>query len=173
MYADGHHDIQKQLALSGEPILDDLKGAYKLKEPIPVLEYQDLALQIRDYKEAYADYWDSTAGTDGKVVDAVLMPAAPHAAVIPGKWVHLAYTEVINVLDYTSLVIPVTHANKEIDIRPPYGNISSRFTDDREAYHGAPVGIQIVGRLWEEEKIIEIGKYVEMLLNDGNSLNDL
>jgi hypothetical protein len=32
----------------------------------------------------------------------------------------IAYTEVINVLDYTSLVIPVTHANKKIDIRPPY-----------------------------------------------------
>lgn len=89
MYADGHHDIQKQLALSGEPLLDDLKEAYKLKAPISLLEYQDLALQIRDYREAYADYWDSTVGADGKMVDAVLMPAAPHAAVIPGKWVHL------------------------------------------------------------------------------------
>jgi amidase len=88
MYADGHHDIHKQLSLSNEPILDDLKEAYKLREPMSVLEYQDLALQIRGYKEAYADYWDST-GTDGKMVDAVLMPVAPHAAVIPGKWVHL------------------------------------------------------------------------------------
>ncbi|KAM3084456.1 hypothetical protein ACMFMF_001812 [Clarireedia jacksonii] len=89
MYADGHHDIQKNLALSGEPILDALKEAYKLKEPISVLEYQDLALQIRNFREAYADYWDSTAGTDGKTVDAILMPTAPHAGIIPGKWIHL------------------------------------------------------------------------------------
>ena len=62
------------------------------------------------------------------------MPVAPHAAVIPGKYMHYgthyrinltavqrltlfaAYTEVINLLDYTSVCIPVTHADKDIDV---------------------------------------------------------
>lgn len=89
----------------------------------------------------------------GVVVDAVLMPVAPHAAVIPGKYYHTgmalyplifviwdfpsistayvpfyphgkqltqrawrtAYTEAINLMDYSAAVIPVTTANKEID----------------------------------------------------------
>src|SRR5947207_1824532 len=85
----------------------------------------------------------------GVVVDAVLMPVAPHAAVIPGKYYHTgmapcplifviwyspsvstayvplclhgkqltrrswqtAYTEAINLMDYSTAVIPVTTAN--------------------------------------------------------------
>lgn len=68
----------------------------------------------KDYRASYAAYWDSTkerTGTGGKStpdtphtylvqtadlsallsgssVDAVIMPVAPHAAVIPGKWQH-------------------------------------------------------------------------------------
>ena len=69
------------------------------------------------------------------------MPVAPHAAVIPGKYYHIsehalalqlrmiyatkyrltpieriAYTESINLLDYSAAVIPVTRADKSVDI---------------------------------------------------------
>ncbi|KAI1362113.1 hypothetical protein F5Y08DRAFT_312965 [Xylaria arbuscula] len=44
------------------------------------------------------------------------MPVAPHAAVIPGKYYHVAYTEVINLLNYSAVVIPVTKADKQIDV---------------------------------------------------------
>ena len=37
-------------------------------------------------------------------------------------------------------------------------------TDDPDVYHGAPVGIQIVGRKYEEEKIWAIAKIVERIL---------
>lgn len=67
------------------------------------------------------------------------MPVAPHAAVIPGRYYHIgkrnyqkkeesptfepsadrtrliAYTEAINLLDYSAVVIPVTRADKYID----------------------------------------------------------
>lgn len=89
MNADGSHDIQKQLSLSGEPLIDDLQGFYTLKSPMSLLEYQARALQLRNYRQEYSDYWNSTGDKDGNTVDAVLMPAAPHAAVVPGKWVHL------------------------------------------------------------------------------------
>lgn len=69
------------------------------------------------------------------------MPVAPHAAVIPGKFYHTgkalpsltfnykhlntslssrcdhkAYTEAINLLNYSAVVIPVTKANKHLDL---------------------------------------------------------
>lgn len=68
------------------------------------------------------------------------MPVAPHAAVIPGKYYHIsehplalqlritsavkhrltpigrvAYSESINLLDYSAAVIPVTRADKSVD----------------------------------------------------------
>ena len=65
-----------------------------------LLEYQDLTLQGLEYEAKYSDYWNSTADDDGKclrgnalyefselmayqstgqIVDAVIMPVAPHA----------------------------------------------------------------------------------------------
>ena len=76
---------------------------------MPLLKYQDLTIQGKAYNEAYSDYWNSTASEDGQscsqsiasfclstdryfiegqIVDAVFMPVAPHAAVIPGKYYH-------------------------------------------------------------------------------------
>ncbi|QSZ32369.1 hypothetical protein DSL72_001943 [Monilinia vaccinii-corymbosi] len=171
MNADGSHDIQKQLALSGEPLIDDLQSFYQLKAPMSLLAYQDLALQLRDYRQAYADYWNSTADDAGHVVNAVLMPAAPHAAVIPGKWEHLAYTEVLNLLDYTTLVIPITHVDKEIDQHHAHVPVSAKdlqnwLAYDGEVYDGAPVGIQIVGRNCEEEKIVGVAEMVKKALEN-------
>ncbi|TGO37100.1 hypothetical protein BHYA_0106g00330 [Botrytis hyacinthi] len=169
MNADGSHHIHKQLALSGEPLINDLQNFYALKPPMSLLEYQDRAIQLRNYRQAYSDYWNSTAGADGNVVDAVLMPAAPHAAVIPGKWEHLAYTEVLNLLDYTALVIPITHAEKDVDEHHVYVPVSEKdlrnwTAYDKVVYDGAPVGIQIVGRVYEEEKIVGVAKIVEEAL---------
>ena len=36
--------------------------------------------------------------------------------------------------------------------------------DDKEVYDGAPVGLQIVGRKYEEEKIWAVGKIVRGIL---------
>ena len=54
-----------------------------------LLKYQDLTLQGLEYECAHSDYWNSTADDeDGQIVDAVIMPVATHAAVIPGKFYH-------------------------------------------------------------------------------------
>ena len=141
LFADGAHDVHSHLDLSGEPLIPDLQDAFKLRPPIPLAEYQDLTLEGLDYECAYSDYWNSTAAADGQIVDAVIMPVAPHAAVIPGKYYHTggcfcsselgmrqsgqndaeaphlpAYTEVINLMNYSAAVIPVTKADKAIDV---------------------------------------------------------
>jgi hypothetical protein len=65
--ADGAHDISHQLALSGEPLIPDLRDSFQLSDPIGLLEYQDLTLQGLDYESAYSDYWNSTAADDGEL----------------------------------------------------------------------------------------------------------
>ena len=132
--ADGAHDIHAQLDRSGEPLIPDLRETFRLREPIGLLEYQDLTLQGLEYEAAYSDYCNGTSKDDGKEVDAVVMPVAPHAAVIPGKYYHtgtrpdvefglplmvflsIAYTEVLNLLNYSVVVIPVTEADKDVDV---------------------------------------------------------
>ena len=118
--ADGGADIAHHLGLSGEPkSLQCIVG-----EGIPHLSALELAalnVEKRQYQKLYMDYWNSTAeitGT-GRPVDGVICPCAPHAAVLPHKYAHVGYTAFVNVLDYTSVVIPVTHADKMVDVPQP------------------------------------------------------
>jgi amidase len=148
------------------------------------LEIAKINVAKREYQKLYMDYWNSTSeltGT-GRPVDAVICPAAPHAAVIPTQYSHVGYTSVINVLDYTSVVIPVTQADKSVDVNVSreflgeldensYKNcerIQARFrdaitdnaADDADVYDGAPAGVQMFGRRLQEEKMLVLAEYV-------------
>lgn len=41
-------------------------------------------------------------------------------------------------------------------------------TDDPAAYDGAPVGVQIVGRKFEEEKCLALAKIVQRVLENAD-----
>lgn len=43
--------------------------------------------------------------------------------------------------------------------------------DDPESYDGAPVGLQIVARKWEEEKVWAIAKIVDAGLKTAKTLD--
>jgi len=178
LLADGAHDVHTQLSLSGEPLIPDLQRSFKLRDPINLLDYQRLTLEGRDYSADYSDYWNSTADDDGQIVDAVIMPVAPHAAVISGKYYHTAYTEVINLMSYSASVIPVTTASKHLD---PYDHTYEPRNKidqlnwtayDPEVYDGAPVGVQLVARKYEEEKAWAIAKVVDAVLKAARSEQD-
>ncbi|KAK4644133.1 hypothetical protein QC761_302630 [Podospora bellae-mahoneyi] len=171
-----HHS---RLALSGEPLIPDLEEAFQHKPPIDLLECQNLTLEGLEYEAAHSDNWNSTSESNGQIVNAVIMPVAPHAAVIPGKYYHTgyrrriappeavfqaddkqrAYTEVINLMNYSAAVIPMTKADKAIDVVPegndayrPLNDVDKQNWEayDPEIYDGAPVGVQIVARKFEE-----------------------
>ncbi|KAH0536016.1 hypothetical protein FGG08_007083 [Glutinoglossum americanum] len=69
-------------------------------------------------------------------------------------------------MDYSAVVIPVTKANKNIDVfdegYTPLNDVDSMNWKayDADAYDGAPVGLQIVARKHEEEKVWAIAKIV-------------
>jgi amidase len=173
LQSDGGHDIYKQLELSGEPIIPPLRQLFEPSPPYSAVKVQELAIAARDSCNAYSDYWNSVATTDGREVDAFIMPVAPHAAVIPGRQVYIGYTEIVNLLDYSAAVIPVTNADKEVDLADashvPLNDLDGLNWSwyDPEAYHGAPVGVQIVCRKYEEEKVWAIAQIVDTLLRGG------
>ncbi|KAK4203467.1 Acetamidase [Triangularia verruculosa] len=172
LLADASADVREQLALSGEPLVPGVMAAEEGVQPMGLLEYQALTLEGKAYENAYAEYWNANTGEDGEVVDAVIMPVAPSAAVRPGKFYHIAYTEVLNMLNYSTVVVPVhgIKADKEVDV-VDQGYQPSSETDrlnwgayDPEIFYGAPVGVQIVGRKFEEEKVLGIAEVVDEVL---------
>ena len=76
-----------------------------------------LNVQKREYQKQYLEYWNDTirlTGT-GRPVDAMIMPLAPFAAARPERYKYYGYSTIINTLDYTSCVIPVTNVDRKID----------------------------------------------------------
>ncbi|EAW06572.1 putative general amidase GmdA [Aspergillus clavatus NRRL 1] len=167
--ADGGADVEHHFGLSGEeppsPIL------VKLGVGLPhrsAREVASLNVEKREYQKLYMEYWNSTAElTDtGRPVDGVICPCAPHAAVKPQEYRSIGYTAFVNLLDYTSVVFPVTHADKSIDVPEPrtefLGDLDElTYIDyDAETYDGAPAGLQIVGRRFQEEKMLTLAEYI-------------
>ena len=72
----------------------------------------------RKYQKEYMEYWNSTVELTktGRPVDAFIMPVAPFAAARREKFRYYGYSSIINVLDYTACVVPVTNANKNVDV---------------------------------------------------------
>ena len=67
--ADGAHDVHSHLQRSGEPLIPELAKRFRLRDPMPLLEYQDVTLEGLKYELEYNDYWNSTAGDDGEIVE--------------------------------------------------------------------------------------------------------
>ncbi|KAF4988995.1 hypothetical protein FDECE_14849 [Fusarium decemcellulare] len=167
----GHAKSTVQSLKIGEPLIPELRDSFQLRPPMGLLEYQHLTLDGLDYERRYSDYWESTAGSDDHTVDAVIMPVAPHAAVIPGRFYHTAYTEAMNLMNYSIAVIPVTRADRKIDVfddsYEPLGD-KDRLNWESYIYDGAPVGVQVVARKFEEEKVLAIAKIVYAAIQSTN-----
>jgi amidase len=112
---DGGADSKHHFGLSGE------KPAPQLISPdspeYTASEIMAVNIAKREAQKDYMEYWNSTAeltGT-GKPVDAVISPLAPFAAARPEKYTYLTYSSFVNLLDYTSVVVPVTNVDKNVD----------------------------------------------------------
>lgn len=54
----------------------------------------------------------------GRELDAIIAPITATAAIRHNQFKYYGYATAINVLDFTSVVVPVTFADKGVDIRP-------------------------------------------------------
>ena len=112
--------MHADFALSGEPVAQQISQAYGT-EPVDEVGASKIArtnVEKREYQKEYMEYWNSTkdlTGT-GRPVDAFVMPLAPFPAARPNAYSYYGYSTIINTLDYTSCVIPVTIADKSIDV---------------------------------------------------------
>ena len=116
---DGGKDLHGALALSGEPMATQVQRLYGTETTKEATASEISANNVakREFQKEYMDYWNSTqnlTGT-GRPVDALIMPLAPFAAARPRKYKYLGYSTIINLLDYTSCVVPITNVDKDVD----------------------------------------------------------
>lgn len=180
---DGGADSRHHFGLSGETPAPQLISPESPE--FSATEIMATNIAKREAQKDYMEYWNSTSeltGT-GRPVDAVISPLAPFAAARPEKYTYLTYSSFVNVLDYTSVVVPVTQVDKNVDKKDEnfkavgeedqetqdtcecymflvWWICADKIADDPEIYDGAHVSVQLVGRRLQEEKMIALAKYV-------------
>ncbi|KAI5868167.1 amidase [Durotheca rogersii] len=159
--ADGGAAIRRELARTGEPWRPEMRMYADARE-LSASECWQLHLDRQAYQKRYLDRW-LAAG-----IDAILCPTTPYSSVENGKFRHVGYTGVYNVLDYSCISFPsgVT-VDKAADVA--LGDAYTPLSDlDRQiqaeynpdAVHGMPVNLQLVAQRLEEEKCVAMCKVV-------------
>ncbi|KAF8751247.1 Amidase [Rhizoctonia solani] len=118
-------------------------------------------------------HWNDTAlrSKSGRPVDAVLCPVAPTLAAPHGTTRWIGYTSYWNLLDLPAVVFPsgkplqasswasASHSPRDRPRNPFDEFVRAQWNP--ETFDGAPVGLQLVGRRWQEEKLLAVLKHVE------------
>ncbi|KAL5391054.1 hypothetical protein DPSP01_001545 [Paraphaeosphaeria sporulosa] len=162
-FADGGSEESSAIEASGEPwrplskfILHENKNVKKLS----IAEMWDLTAQRDAYRTAYAEHWEDSG------IDVLLCPVGPGAAPQLDTARYWGYTAQWNLLDYPCLVAPVSKVLPTDTVDESY---VPRNEDDAynhllyspEKYANAPVSVQLVGRRYEDEKVVEAWEYVQ------------
>jgi len=144
-----------------------------------VYETWQLVEKREEYKKQfYTEVWDKH-GLDGIIAPVQAIPQAPHGTCTTASFLACA-TILYNVLSLPAGVIPVTRVDPKADaITPEWsdpqseGHGSPLFERalygkggiyDPEGMAGLPVSVQVVGRQWDDEKVIGMMHVVERAL---------
>lgn len=169
-WPDGGKEVRELFASTGEPILPLTK--FILEQPNvkehTISDYWKLCLEREGYRDQYAAHWSATATSGTGEVDLILCPITPGVAPPHECARYWCYTSQWNLLDYPAAVFPVGKVDPARDLRE--NNYVPRNEHDRynyELYTGperfadAPVGLQLVGRRFFDEKVMAGLKEVE------------
>ena len=110
------------------------------------------------YRAKYAELWNETAKDGGEPVDVILCPAGPGAAPKLNSAKYWGYTSTWNLLDYPAVVFPVADTvsvEKDGAAAGRHGlPMDSWQEHGAEGYSSAPLGLQLVARRYDDEKLL-------------------
>jgi amidase len=163
-YPDGGEADTEDMAKSGEPWRPLSEWIIKDNPCVKKLSVGELAYWFEEreaYRKEYALHWNKHG------IDALLCPVGPGVAPKHNTAKYWSYTSQWNLLDYPAVVFPVSKVDQNFDrIEASSKPLSGHDEDNRklwdpEEFHGAPVGLQIVGRRFEDEKILGILEHIK------------
>lgn len=162
-YPDGGEADSEDIASSGEPWRPLSKWIIKDNPCVKKLSVGELAYWFEEreaYRKEYALHWKKHS------IDALLCPVGPGVAPKHNSAKYWSYTSQWNLLDYPGLVFPVCKVDKDVDKwngdEQTLGELDqeNRGLWDPEEFHGTPVGLQLVGRRFEDERIVAILEHI-------------
>ena len=175
-FCDGAKEESDAIDRSGEPWRPLSNFIIKENPYVKHLSIGDVwywTSRRESYRRAYATAWNETATSKSDagelegMVDVILCPVTPGAAPPLDQSKYWGYTSQWNLLDYPALVFPVTKVNAEVDIlednHKPF-NAEDEFNHElyrRTDYVNAPVSLQLVGRRYEDEKVISALDFIK------------
>ncbi|KAG6910713.1 hypothetical protein DXG01_008243 [Tephrocybe rancida] len=136
-----------------------------------VAELRSLTAQRESYRAEWHNRWREK-GLDFVITVPHPFPAFRHGESEKVNLMTAGLTTIFSFLDYTAGVLPVTFVDKELDRLPPNFVASSPLSSlaysayDVDDMHGLPLGVQIVGRRLEEERVLEAMKIVQGSLKE-------
>lgn len=122
---------------SGEPAIPNFADLINPSLPkINMNELWDVQLKKWNYQSEYLAQIKAYEEKLGKELDAIIAPITPTAAVRHNQFKYYGYASVVNLLDYTSVVVPVTFADKSVDVKDdnfkPLTDIDKTVQDECE-----------------------------------------
>ncbi|KAK7202485.1 amidase signature domain-containing protein [Myxozyma melibiosi] len=139
-----------------------------------MFDYMELIMEREGYRNDFYNAWKDS-GIDFLLTVPNATPALPHNGMFEA-FASVGYASMFNLVDYSAGVIPVIHVDKEIDALPVGFSTKKMNYVAKGAYRnydatkmdGLPVGVQIVGRRLEEEKVLKMmAKTIDALRDIG------
>jgi len=170
-FADGAQQETEAIDASGEPFRPLSEFIIKENPNVKKLTVEEIwqwTIKREAYRSAYAKKWNETATGANGTVDVILCPVGPGAAPPLDHAKYWGYTSLFNILDYPALVFPVTKADPSMHAAPGQDEFMSKKDEENaqlwssgpEKYKGAPISLQLVGRRYEDEKVISSYGYI-------------
>ncbi|KAH9477565.1 Acetamidase [Psilocybe cubensis] len=133
------------------------------------------------YRAKWHKKW-TEEGLDFLLTSPMPTPAIENGSSTKTSLMSAGYLFLFSLLDYTAGVLPVTTVDKALDRLPDNFTTSDeymRFSPvakvansvyDADKMHGLPLGVQVVGRRLEEEKVLEGMQVIENALREQGSV---
>lgn len=173
--SDGGVHCREYSGTSGEPFFPYME-MYNTAEELGVSKLWDLHSERTKLCKEYLEKWNETAKktSDGKLIDAIIMPVSPYSGVKIGKFRYVGYTSVFNALDWAAGTIPVSRVDKEIDVKEegykPMNDLDrityEEFTS--EDVDKCAVSVQVICKKLQEEKCVELMKVISKAVGTYN-----
>ncbi|CAH0023853.1 unnamed protein product [Clonostachys rhizophaga] len=173
--SDGGTDVLTAMGQSGEPPIPNIDQLLhpSSSKKVDMNQLWDVQLEKWNIQREYLSRIREFEVKTGKELDAIIAPVTATAAIRHNQLRYYGYSTVTNFLDFSSVAVPVTFADKSIDTKKgdfqPLTDIDKEVQAeyDPEAYHGAPVAIQVIGRRLTEEKVMAIAEEIGRLLGNA------
>ncbi|UJR07827.1 hypothetical protein I4U23_012110 [Adineta vaga] len=136
------------------------------------IEMNQLISEREGYRTRYAQVWNEREAYCQCMIDCLLTPAAPSVAALHGTSKWWGYTSVWNLLDYPAVIFPVTTVDLvkdqvEVDYKPrnALDEENYRLYSSPATYINSPVGLQLVSRRYNDEKLMKCLEIIEQAMN--------